>query len=212
MRSSRRRERAAPAPARGPRAALRRRTEQRLLDGALRAVARHGLGRFAMSDVSEYAGVSRGTAYRYFPSREELLTRLGRREAERFERQVWEALERAPQGEQRLAVALDWLVRLAREHPLLGRLPETDPGLVLTSLRERFPEIRDALHRLLAPLLAQTSLVRAGVVREGELVGWMARVMISSFLFPDPNPHQMAESLRAVWRALTGPARRGRRL
>jgi AcrR family transcriptional regulator len=196
--------------ARGRRSARRGHTEQLILDAALRAVARHGLGRFAMSDVSECAGVSRGTAYRYFPSRAELLSELGRREAERFERQVWEALENAPE-EERLAVALDWLVRLARDHPLLGRLPETDPGLVLTSLRERFPEIQAALHRLLAPLLAETRPVRAGVVRVEELVGWMARVMVSTFLFPDPNPDEMAASLRAVWRGLAGRPRRPRR-
>jgi hypothetical protein len=82
---------------------------------------------------------------------------------------------------------------------------------VLTSLRERFPEIRAALQRLLAPLVAETRVVRAGVVREEELVGWMVRVMISTFLFPDPNPDAMAESLGAVWRALADrppPARR----
>jgi AcrR family transcriptional regulator len=195
---------------RGPRAALRGRTEQRILDGALRAVARHGIGRFAMDDVSECAGVSRGTAYRYFPSRATLLSELGRREAERFERRVWEALEAAPR-EERLAVALDWVVRLAREHPLLGRLPETDPGLVLTSLRERFPEIRAAFHRLLGPLLAESSLVRGGLASVDDLVNWMARVMVSTFLFPDPSPDAMAESLHAVWRRIAGPSRRARR-
>jgi AcrR family transcriptional regulator len=187
-----------------PRSA-RQRMEERILDGALQAALRHGVAKLAMSDVSEYAGVSRATAYRYFPNRDELLAELGRREAERFERQVWEALEDAPNAEERLDLVLDYVVRLAREHPLLRSLPETDPALVLTSLRARFPAIRETLHRLLAPLLERTTLVREGVVTSEQLVGWTARMMVSSFLFPEDNPEEMVAGIRAVYRRIQKP-------
>ncbi len=180
----------------------RRRTEERLLEGALRAVARHGLAKLSMRDVSRYAGVSRATAYRYFPDTDALLRALGRREAERFERQVWEALEKAPPGRERLAVVLDFVDRLAREHPLIQRLPETDPGLVLTSLRERFPEIRAAIARLLGPVLAETELVRSGAVDAGRLAGWATRVLISLFLFPERPTERAPEVLAAAFEVL----------
>ena len=51
-------------------AELNLRTRERILDGAMAAIARHGLSKLGMSDVSHSAGVSRGTLYRYFPSRE----------------------------------------------------------------------------------------------------------------------------------------------
>lgn len=189
-----------------PRAAARRRTEERLLEGAMRAVARHGLAKLSMRDVSRYAGVSRATAYRYFPDTDALLRALGQREAERFERQVWEALEKAPPGPERLAVVLDFVDRLAREHPLIQRLPETDPGLVLTSLRERFPEIRAAIARLLGPVLAETELVRSGALDAERLAGWAARVLISLFLFPEPPTERAPEDLAAVFELLArGP-------
>jgi AcrR family transcriptional regulator len=172
-------------------------------------VALHGLRKLGMSDVSAYSGVSKGTVYRYFPNSDALLAALGRREAERFERQVWEALERAPRDEARLALALDFLARLGREHPLIQRLPESDPGIVLASLRERFPEIRAAFVRLLGPLLAETELVRGGEVRADRLAGWTARMLVSLFLFPDPDPAETAEDLRAFYRLLGGaPGRR----
>ncbi|MBW2230786.1 MAG: TetR/AcrR family transcriptional regulator, partial [Deltaproteobacteria bacterium] len=115
---------------------MRQRTRERLLQGALRAVASRGLAKLSMSDVSEFAGVSRGTVYRYFSNTEELLRELSRREAERFEQQVWEALERIPiTSPERLRVVLDAIERLARDHPLIQRLPETDPGFVLTAVR-----------------------------------------------------------------------------
>ncbi len=199
----------APATPRGHRVgreAGRRRTEERLLEGALRAVARHGLAKLSMRDVSRYAGVSRATAYRYFPDADALLRALGRREADRFERQVWEALEKAPPGRERLAVVLDFVDRLAREHPLIQRLPETDPALVLTSLRERFPEIRAAIARLLGPVLAETELVRRGAITADRLAGWVARLLISLFLFPEPSAARAPEDLAAAFELLArGP-------
>ena len=190
----------------GPREAVRARTEERLLDGALEALARHGLGKVSMSDVSACAGLSRGTVYRYFPDLDALLAEVVRREAERFERQVWEAMESAPEGEQRLQVALDFAARMAREHPVLQRLPETDPGFVLTTLRQRFPGIRDSFGRLFATLLAETEPVRQGLASADQLVDWLTRVMVSTFLFPDARPEATATSLRAVYRLLAAPA------
>ena len=190
----------------GPREEARRRTQERLLDGALVAVARHGLGKLSMRDVSAYARVSRATAYRYFPDTDSLLRALGRREASRFERQVWEALEKAPAGRPRLRVVLDFVDRLGREHPLIQRLPETDPGTVLTALRERFPELRDTLARLLGPILADTDLVRSGTVSVERLAGWATRMLISFFLFPEPRSEPMSGDLAAVYELLaSGP-------
>jgi AcrR family transcriptional regulator len=157
-----------------------------------------------MSDVSASAGLSKGTAYRYFPDIEAVLRALGKREAERFERQVWEALERAPLREERLGIALDFAARLAREHPLIQRLPETDPGLVLTSLRERFPELQVAFRRLFGPLLEETDLVRGGLLSAEQLATWTVRMMISLFLFPEPELDRTMAAMRTVYRAMVG--------
>jgi AcrR family transcriptional regulator len=176
------------------------------------ALSRHGIAKLRMGDVSAYAGVSRGTAYRYFPNRDDLLVRLARREAERFGQQVWEVLESTPEGEERLRIVVDFAVRLGRDHPLIQRLPESDPGFVLTSLRERFPELLDTFERLFAPDLKNTRLVREGVVTAEQLVGWITRMMVSIFLFPDPHPDEMAASMRAIYPILAiEPPRRSRK-
>ena len=94
-------------------------TRERIFDGAVRAVARHGLSKLGMSDVSSSAGVSRATLYRYFPTREQLLDGLAAREASRFLARVLEALGRAPAGEQRLGVVVEYATKHVREHPAL---------------------------------------------------------------------------------------------
>ncbi len=156
-----------------------------------------------MSDVSEFAGVSRGTAYRYFANTEELLSELGRREAERFEQQVWAALEKVPTtSAERLHVVLDAIEHLANDHPLIQRLPETDPGFVLISVRERFPDIRDTFQRLLVPLLQESDLVTRGGASAEQIASWMARMMVSMFLIPEPDLHETAESMRTIYKTL----------
>lgn len=189
-------------------AELSARTRERILDGAMLAIARHGLAKLGMSDVSQQAGVSRGTLYRYFPSREDLLLDLAAFESERFQQRVSEALAAAPAGASRLEVALQHVTRYVGEHPAIRRVIETEPAFVLGYLGRQFPALRATTGQFLAPLLAETQPVRDGLATTAQLVDWMTRVMISAVLFPDPDPDGMARSLTAVYRLLVPPAPR----
>ncbi len=174
----------------------------RILDGAVRAVARHGLSKLGMSDVSDVAGVSRGSLYRYFPNREELLVALARREGGRFLDRVLEAALAAPEGEERLVVVLEIATQEVRQHPALQRLLESDPAFVLESLRAQFPAISAQLREPFEPLLRDTRAVRSGVITVDQLMDWTTRFLISMYLFEDPEPRRMAESLTAMYRLM----------
>jgi AcrR family transcriptional regulator len=164
-----------------------------------------------MSDVSLSAGVSRGTLYRYFPSRDDLLRSLAAYESERFQRQVSAVLREPAAGAPRLEVALQLVTRYVREHPAIQRVIETEPAFVLAYLRSEFPSLRAVVGSFVAPLLAQTAPVRQGLATTEQLTDWMTRVMISAVLFPDPDPDRMARGLTAVYHLLAGaPARRAR--
>lgn len=176
---------------------------ERILDGAMRAIGRHGLMKLGMSDVCLSAGVSRGTLYRYFQSREELLDALAVHETKRFQRVVTEAVKRIPPGDDRIEVALQHVTRYAGEHAAIRRILETEPGFVLSYLRENFPVLRGMTKAMLGPLLRQTTPVRSGLVDAEQLADWLSRFMISAVLFPDPNPDEMARRLTAVYRLLT---------
>jgi len=184
---------------------LSARTRARILDGAMLAIARHGLSKLGMSDVSESAGVSRGTLYRYFPTREELLQHLGAYETLRFQERVSEALRDAPPGAERLRTALLYVAHYVEEHPAIRRVLETEPAFVLRYLRAEFPALCVATGAFLAPLLAETRPVRDGVATAEQLVDWLTRLMISAVLFPDADPEGMARSLTAVYGLLTHP-------
>ncbi|GIW40355.1 MAG: putative HTH-type transcriptional regulator [Candidatus Binatia bacterium] len=187
--------------------ALQERTRERILDGALRAIALHGLSKLGMNDVSEHAGVSRGTVYRYFPSREALLADLADRESRRFEEVVRRALRDAPEGAERLRIVLEHAANYVRLHPALQRLLEAESAFVVSYLREKFSVIRGMLGRLLGPLLEATEVARSGVASPEQLLDWMTRVLVSMILFPDPDPEEMTRALTATYSLLTGPSR-----
>ena len=186
------------------RPALKSNRRDQILHGAAQAIARHGLGKLGMGDVSSSAAVSRGTLYRYFASRDELLAHLAAREGRRFQERVRQALDEAPDGAEKVHLALQYAARFAGEHPVLRRIVETDPAFVLTAIRDQFAAIRDMVREPLAPLFAQTDPVRQGTAKTEQLVDWMTRIMISFFLFPDPDPDRMARDLTAVFSALVG--------
>ncbi len=187
---------------------VRASTEERILDGAMRAIARHGLAKLGMRDVSESAGVSRGTLYRYFSTREDLLTGLVREEVRRFRDRVLAALTDATSNEKRLQVVFEQAAQHIHEHAALQRMLETDPAFLLDSLRAQFPTIRAGLEELLAPLLHDTDPVRNGSVSADQLIDWTTRMLISVLLFQDPDPDEMVRGLTAMYRVLTDQAAR----
>ncbi len=177
-------------------------THDRILDGAMHAIARHGLGKLAMRDVGAAAGVARGTVYRHFANREALLAELGHREAERFITQWRVALMSVPVGEQRLRAALEYPAKFAREYPILQRLLETDPDYVLRAIREHFATICATVDQLIGPVVADNPFAKAGLVSTSQIVDWFARLMISNFLIPTDDPETAGRDLSVVYRAL----------
>jgi AcrR family transcriptional regulator len=184
----------------------RERTRARILDGAAEAVARHGLSKLDMGDVSESAGVSRGTVYRYFRGRDELLAELSVHESLRFWEGCIEGLRGAPSPEARIRLLLLRATRQVAEHPALQRLLETDPAFVLGAVQRQFPTIRAQLHEVLAPHLEATALVEGGVVELDQLVDWLTRLLITVFLIPGPRD-ETDRGLAALFGLLTAPER-----
>src|SRR5947209_4918462 len=83
----------------------------KVVEGALRAVARFGLTKLTVDDVAREAGISRATLYRYFPGRSAVLAAVVRSETERLQRGLDEALGETTT----LAEALAAVVSVVRE-------------------------------------------------------------------------------------------------
>jgi AcrR family transcriptional regulator len=117
-----------------------------VLDAARDCVLAVGVRRTTLTDVARRAGVSRMTLYRRWPDVRTLVGDLMTRE--------WVAVATAampsPGG---LLESLVSGVRTFREHPLLRKIIEVDPDLLLPYMLDRRGASQDALLGLLIPAI-----------------------------------------------------------
>ncbi|AOR35881.1 TetR family transcriptional regulator [Streptomyces fodineus] len=100
---------------------LRRRSRERLLQAAVELVDEHGYEATTLGDIADRAGSARGLVSYYFPGKRQLVQSAVHR---LMHRTLEEALEREPHtedGRERLARAIDAILGLARDRPVLMR-------------------------------------------------------------------------------------------
>ncbi|MEU3341074.1 TetR/AcrR family transcriptional regulator [Streptomyces sp. NPDC002144] len=100
---------------------LRRRSRERLLQAAVEVVAERGYEATTLSDIADRAGSARGLVSYYFPGKRQLVQSAVHR---LMHRTLEEGLEREPRtedGRERMARAIDAILGLARERPVLMR-------------------------------------------------------------------------------------------
>ncbi|OLZ71984.1 TetR family transcriptional regulator [Streptomyces sp. IMTB 2501] len=100
---------------------LRRRSRERLLQAAVELVDERGFEATTLGDIADRAGSARGLVSYYFPGKRQLVQSAVHR---LMHRTLEEALEREPQtedGRERLARAIDAILGLAHDRPVLMR-------------------------------------------------------------------------------------------
>jgi AcrR family transcriptional regulator len=157
--------------------------DDRVIDAALRCVARWGLAKTTIEDVAREAGVGRATLYRLFPGgREALLDAVVWREAARLLDRLGAAAAGAGTLED---VLVAWFVDTAAAisgHQALQFLLAHEPESVLPHLAfQRFDALLERAGELAGPLLAPWLHTRE---RQARATEWMARVVLSYTLAP----------------------------
>ncbi|MGW3140483.1 TetR/AcrR family transcriptional regulator [Streptomyces sp. NPDC001139] len=100
---------------------LRRRSRERLLQAAVEMVGERGYEATTLGDIADRAGSARGLVSYYFPGKRQLVQSAVHR---LMHRTLEEALEREPRtedGRERMARAIDAILGLARDRPVLMR-------------------------------------------------------------------------------------------
>lgn len=97
------------------------RTRQQLIEAALRIYARKGPGELALNELAEEAGVSNGTVYNYFRTREEVLTAVGLDLADQLSHRVAAASVGVSNGAERLAIGVRTFLLRAQDDPEWAR-------------------------------------------------------------------------------------------
>lgn len=174
-------------------------TVSRILDGAYQAVVRRGLSKVSMSNIGESAGVSRGTLYRYFASKDEVLSALPDFILLRWEQDMRAAVASHPEPEDRLRVVMEAIIGYADRAPESLRLIQQEPELGLAMLKRNLPQTVRVVADLLEPVIEDAAVVRHRVVTGPEFAEIMLRIAMSGFLVPGTRTRQLAKRVASVW-------------
>ncbi|OBI46032.1 TetR family transcriptional regulator [Mycobacterium kyorinense] len=157
-------------------------TQQRILAATAEVLGRNGKRKLSLSDVASQAGVSRPTLYRWFPSKDELLSAFSR-----YERQTFDSgLVRATaglKGVEKLDAALRFIVDY--QHSYTGvRMVDIEPEHVIAEFSRVIPVMRAGLQRLMPG--------PGGAVKAATAI----RVAISHYIVRSDDADQFLAQLR----------------
>jgi AcrR family transcriptional regulator len=95
----------------------RERTQAQLLQAAVKVLAARGVAGATMQEIAQVAGMTAGTLYNHFSTREALLARLAMTLADGLCRAINDSYAHIADGAQRMAIGQRRYVRLAAESP-----------------------------------------------------------------------------------------------
>lgn len=157
---------------------------QKILVGTMNALSRQGTHKLSVSDICEASQVARGTFYRYFDSKEQVLDHLGRH----FEKGVADAFATAiaanPDPASRVQVVLDTLTAYRAHGGDLTRMLDVAPEFTLAFIRDTFPNLLDVVVEALGPAADESPLVTAGTLTKRQLADLFLRSVMSTLFLP----------------------------
>jgi AcrR family transcriptional regulator len=157
-------------------------TRRRILAATAEVLGRSGKTKLSLSEVAAQAGVSRPTLYRWFASKEELLSAFSRYERQSFESGLAKATAGLKSVE-RLDAALRFIVEWQYSYSGV-RMVDVEPEHVISQLSRVIPEMREGLQRLLP---GPNAAVKAATV---------IRIAISHYIVRSDDADQFLAQLR----------------
>lgn len=155
----------------------------RILSGALDAIAARGAKRLSMSDILDASGVSRGTLYRYFSNKEQVLAAVSEFVCVGFENGVREAGEGIEDPIERLKSVMRFYARYTSENSP-DRVFEIEPAFHLAFFRSRFSRYKKAVLDAINPTFDYLETLLGGPINREAFVEMLVRNQLSTLLVP----------------------------
>jgi len=155
----------------------------RILSGALDAIAARGAKRLSMSDIIDASGVSRGTLYRYFSNKEEVLAAVSEFVCVGFENGVRDAGEGIDDPIARLKSVMQFYARYTSENSP-DRVFEIEPAFHLAFFRSRFSRYKHAVSEAIGPTFDHLEKLLGAPIDREAFVELLVRNQLSTLLVP----------------------------
>ncbi len=172
-------------------------TEERILTAALGLIGRRGVRRLGMREIAETAGVSRGTLYRYFPSKDHVLASAATYDARRFSDGLDAVLAATLSPADRITAFMAYAFDFIRSHPCRP-LFESESGFVLGYLLDHLPSLRAELVLRIGDALDIVPAVASGSLGRDQLADVIVRLFASSWIIPETDDASLVQSVNRI--------------
>ena len=155
----------------------------KILGGALDAIASRGVRRLSMSDIIDASGVSRGTLYRYFSNKDEVLAAVSEFVCTGFENGIREAGQGIADPIERFRAVMQFYARYTNENSP-DRVFEVEPAFHLAFFRSRFARYKVAVQDALDPVFDHLDALIGEAINRDAFVETLVRTQLSTLLVP----------------------------
>lgn len=155
----------------------------KILSGALDAIAARGVRRLSMSDIIEASGVSRGTLYRYFSNKDDVLAAVAEYVCVGFETGIAACAEGVTDPTERFRRVMQFYSRYTNENSP-DRVFEVEPRFHIDFFRSRFARYKAAVHAALQPTFAHFESLLGKELDSEAFVEILVRLQLSTLLVP----------------------------
>ncbi|ETB34934.1 TetR family transcriptional regulator [Mycobacterium avium subsp. hominissuis 10-5606] len=188
-------------------------TVEKIMVGTMKAISRQGTYKLSVSDICEASGVARGTFYRYFTSKDDVLAALGAHFEDGVAEAFSAAIEVNPDPAVRVQVVLDTIIAYRTASGDFTRMLDVAPEFTLAFIRDTFPKLVDAVTTALGPAAEESPLVVSGALTPRQLGELFLRSVMSMLFLRGGRSDQVPAMVASLFTGLqaSSPQRRKRK-
>lgn len=155
-----------PDPRKRPRQARSVATFEAILEAAARILESLGFAGFNTNAVAELAGVSIGSLYQYFPSKDALIVELIRRERAKLSNHIVEVIQQSDAADlkEKLKLIIDAAVKHQLSRPQLARTLEFASELIGKDVEES--ELQHELETMISDLFIHSGISHSQIAAQ----------------------------------------------
>lgn len=164
---------------------------EKILVGTMNAVGRHGTRKLSVTDICDSSRIARGTFYRYFNGKDDVLVALRRHFQDGLVAALAAAIEENPDPHRRVEVVLNTIAAGCTCGDL-ARMLDSAPTFTMQVIRDAFPDLVAAITDTLGPAAETSPPVVGGALTTHQLSDLVARSVISTLFLGDSRSAEIS--------------------
>jgi AcrR family transcriptional regulator len=183
---------------------------EKIMVGTMKALSRQGTYKLSVSDICQSSGVARGTFYRYFTDKDEVLAAMGQHIEDGVAAAFTAAIEQNPDPADRVQIVLDAIIAYRNSGADFARMLDVAPEFTLEFMRDTFPNLVDAVTDALGPAAEESPLVTSGAMTTRQLGDLFMRGVISMLFLPGGRSDEVPAVIAALFKVDAGTKTKGK--